>query len=96
MENYSLLLNSIEFKVRQIIDIRNQLLTKLEETRKQLLKLEEENKKLKERIAKLEYENILSQSKLYLSSAGKTQKFKRLLDQAIKEIDTTIAYLTKD
>lgn len=96
MENYSLLINSIEFKVRQILDIRNQLLAKLEETRRQLLKLEEENKKLKESIAKLEYENILSQSRLYLSSSGKTKKIKHLLDQAIKEIDSSIAFLTKD
>lgn len=96
MENYALLVSGIEFKIRNLLDLKQQLLAKLEETREQLLKTEAENKVLKERIAALEYENNLLRLGQRIISSGQSKKMKRLLDDAISEVDKSIAYLTKE
>lgn len=96
MENYALLVSGIEFKIRNLLDLKQQLLAKLEETREQLLNTEAENKVLKERIAALEYENNLLRLGQRIISSGQSKKMKRLLDDAISEVDKSIAYLTKE
>jgi regulator of replication initiation timing len=93
MEDFSLLVSGVEYKLRQLLSKKETLVVKLSEVSKENEFLHEENRRLKD-----ELEQAIAQIKVLEISTSvhfskDSKKLKLLINDYIREIDKCIAYL---
>lgn len=92
MDDYSLLVSGLEFKVRQLIEIKNSQSADIQEMKELIGSLQSENQKLK-----IQLEEIIRQKQLLelsgsIEEAKDSRKLKLKINEYLREIDKCLAY----
>lgn len=93
MEDYYLLVSGLEYRVRKLISEKNLLKLRVEEMEKQIVSLQEEKAVMKDEIKYLKNRNHQLTISTAIKSGKETKEVKLLINEYLKEIDKTIAYL---
>lgn len=96
MEDYSLLVAGLEYKVRQLIDMKNQLSVEFQETREQLATLQSENQMLKHQLGEITKQKQILEISDTIEESKDARKLKLMINEYIREIDKCIAYLKSE
>jgi len=96
MEDYSLLVAGLEYKVRQLIDMKNQLSIELQETREQLANFRSENKQLTQQLEEITKHKQMLELSETIEGSKDTKKLKLMINEYIREIDKCIAYFKNE
>jgi chromosome segregation ATPase len=92
MEDYSVLVAGLEYKVRQLIELKNSQSAELLEMREQIGFFEKENKTLKEQLEKVTEKKQLLELAGLVEASKDPGKLKWKINELIREIDKCIAY----
>lgn len=96
MEDFSVVISGLEYKVRRLIDIKSKLQIEVQGMKEELESLRKENKEIKERLLHLNKESkILSVSETIEKSKDNKQ-VKLMINEYLREIDRCIAYLNSN
>jgi FtsZ-binding cell division protein ZapB len=93
MEDYSLLVAGLEYKVRQLIEMKNQLSVESQETREQFANLQSENKQLRKQLEEITRHKQMLDLSETIEGSKDVKKLKLMINEYIREIDKCIAYL---
>ncbi len=92
MEDYSLLVTGLEFKVRQLIEIKNSQSADIQEMKEQIETLQSENQRLKVQIEEITRQKQIIELSGSIESAKDSRKLKLKINEYLREIDKCIAY----
>lgn len=92
MEDYSVLVAGLEYKVRQLIELKNTQSAEILEMREQIGFFEKENKTLKEQLEKVTEKKQLLELAGLVEASKDPGKLKWKINELIREIDKCIAY----
>jgi len=92
MEDYSVLVAGLEYKVRQLIELKNSQSAELLEMKEQIGSLEKENIILKEQLEKVTEKKQLLELAGLVETSKDPGKLKWKINEFIREIDKCIAY----
>jgi chromosome segregation ATPase len=92
MEDYSVLVAGLEYKVRQLIELKNSQSAEILEMREQIGFFEKENKTLKEQLEKVTEKKQLLELAGLVEASKDPGKLKWKINELIREIDKCIAY----
>lgn len=96
MEDYSLLVAGLEYKVRQLIEMKNQLSVEFQETREQFAQLRSENKQLRQQLEEITRHKQMLELSETIEGSKDGKKLKLMINEYIREIDKCIAYLKNE
>jgi FtsZ-binding cell division protein ZapB len=94
MEDYSLLVSGLEYKVRQLIEMVNLQSAENLEMKELLDSLRVENVKLKEQLDDVTRQKQIMEIAGYVETAKDPGKLKLKINEYIREIDKCIAYFS--
>lgn len=93
MEDYSILLSGLEYKLRKVIDIKSKLQNEVDELKKELEFLCEENRILKDMNKRLKTDNNISEISVGIEKHKNSKQVKLMINEYLREIDRCIAFL---
>jgi len=92
MEDFSVLVAGLEYKVRQLIEQKNSYKSKFDEMKGLIEFLEKENSSLKEQIENISKEREILKISGSIDESKNSKEVKLLINNYIREIDKCIAY----
>ena len=92
MEDYSLLVAGLEYKVRQLIEINNSLHAELQEKKEEIQSLATENQLIKGEIQDVSRKKQMLELAGSVEEAKDPKKLKLKINEYLREIDRCIAY----
>ena len=93
MEDYSLLVAGLEYKVRQFIEQKNIQSAELQEMKGLIVSLQEENQRLKEELKDIRSKKQMLELGQSVESAKDTKRLKLKINEYLRELEKCIAYL---
>lgn len=96
MEDYSVIVAGLEYKVRQLIERKNSLQAEMDEMKRQLDTLRQSNEQLNQQFQEVSKSKQLLEISTAVENTGDSRKVKLLINNYIREIDRCIAYLNSN
>jgi predicted RNase H-like nuclease (RuvC/YqgF family) len=93
MEDYSILIAGVEFKVRQLIEVSRKQSTELQKMKHLIESLQNENDSLQKQLSEAISKNNTEAIAKAIENAKDSKKIKLMINDYIREIDKCIAYL---
>lgn len=91
-----MLVAGLEYKVRQLIDMKNQISKEFQETREQFATLQSENQMLRHQLGEITKQKQMLEISNTIEESKDARKLKLMINEYIREIDKCIAYLKSE
>lgn len=96
MEDFSVVVSGLEYKIRRLIDIKSKLQFEVQEMKEELEFLREENHKLNDSLLQLTKENKVMELSESIDKSKNSKQVKLMINEYLREIDRCIAYLNSN
>jgi len=93
MEDFSLLVAGLEYKVRQLIEKKNAQFAEIQEMKGLIVSLQDENRRIVEELREITAKKQMLELAGAVESAKDSKRLKLKINEYLRELDKCIAYL---
>lgn len=93
MEDFSVVVSGLEYKIRRLIDIKSKLQFEVQEMKEELEFLRKENIRLSDGLLHLTKEKKVMELSGSIENSKNSKQVKLMINEYLREIDRCIAYL---